>query len=849
MDHRGSRYCKSRSGLMPFLLAVLCLLLAAAPSSAEKSPPATGQPPLNGAGAVRALGDQLPAVAARYGKSAAELANLLMTDTSLLLDGEDNLVYVCAFNGPPIPASELAQAMAVETAAYPYEQTFLLHSRPGATRAIYLDFDGNVTSGTAWNQNFTSGQDIASAPFDLDGDPATFSAAERDLIQGIWQRVAEDFIPYDVDVTTQDPGVEALRKTGPADGTYGQRVVIGPTNWFSNYSGGVAYVGSFNWELNTPGFVFAAQLSNGEKYIAEAVSHEAGHTLGLSHDGTTVGDEYYTGQGDWAPIMGVGYYSDIVQWSKGEYSNANNHEDDLAVMQNYGISYRADDDGNTPATATPLTSTVTAPTTLSLSGAGIIEQTTDVDVFSFQAGDGSVAISINPAPRSPDLDILAELRDAAGKPVASNDPPGLTSSLSAVVPAGTYYLFIDGAGEGDPLTTGYSDYGSLGQYTISGKIVSAGNTPPVAVASVSPASGPAPLAVSFSSAGSYDPAGTIAGYAWDFGDGSTSPDPNPTHVYASAGSYVATLTVTGNAGLTATAGAAVAVAPAPNRPPVAAASANPVSGTAPLTVNFSSAGSSDPDGAIAGYAWVFGDGSTSPDANPTHVYASAGSYIATLTVTDVGGLTGTASVAVSVAEAPAQPPVASFVADPSTGVVPLTVSFSASASADPSGAITAYAWSYGDGSTGAGVATTHTYASPGSYTAVLTVTDNRGAAGSKSAVITGLADPNRRIWASGISLVQVSVSSAKAGQATVTITSAGGTAISGAAVTGTWSGLVRGNSTGRTGANGTVAFTSKTSRKTGALTFTVTGVTPPDSSSTYDASQNFNGGKATITLK
>jgi PKD repeat protein len=93
-----------------------------------------------------------------------------------------------------------------------------------------------------------------------------------------------------------------------------------------------------------------------------------------------------------------------------------------------------------------------------------------------------------------------------------------------------------------------------------------------------------------------------------------------------------------------------------NKPPVAVASANPTSGNAPLAVNFSSAGSSDPDGSIASYAWTFGDGGTSSSANPSHTYNAAGNYTAKLTLTDNLGATGNASVAISVT-APPPPPI------------------------------------------------------------------------------------------------------------------------------------------------------------------------------------------------
>jgi PKD repeat protein len=85
-----------------------------------------------------------------------------------------------------------------------------------------------------------------------------------------------------------------------------------------------------------------------------------------------------------------------------------------------------------------------------------------------------------------------------------------------------------------------------------------------------------------------------------------------------------------------------------NKPPTAVASANPTSGTAPLAVIFSSAGSSDSDGSIAAYAWNFGDGGSSTSANPSHTYATAGNYSAVLTVTDNLGATGNSTVSVAV---------------------------------------------------------------------------------------------------------------------------------------------------------------------------------------------------------
>lgn len=603
----------------------------------------------HGQGAINKLGARLPAVAQKYGKSAEQLRRQFLEDPTLYVDDTDSLLFVD-------DATEQAQSVAgdapvVSAAPFAYSQTFQLHSRPGSPHVIYLDFDGYVTSGTAWNTSYTGGQPINSTPFSLDSDPTTFNTQEMDAIQYIWQRVAEDYAPFDVDVTTQDPGDAAIFRSDSSDNYYGARAVISPTNFTGSNIGGIAYVGVYNYtgSYYKPAFIMTSGLGNDEKNIAEAASHEVGHNLGLSHDGIINADgsttSYYSGAGSWAPIMGVGYYKAVTQWSKGEYPGANNTEDDLAVMQTYGAALIPDDYGNTIGTATALSGT-------NISASGVITTRTDVDVFKFSTGSGNVTININPAPRGPNLDILAKILDSQGNVVASADPAGLPSSLNVTLSAGVYYLSIDGVGAGD-LSTGYSDYASLGQYSISGTLVASSAQPPVAAISANPTSGTVPLTVAFSSVNSYDPDGSIATYNWNFGDGSNSTSANPSHVYNSAGTFTAVLTVTDNSGLTGSSSVVITASAAPaNQAPVAVAGANVTSGVAPLAVNFSSQGSYDPDGTIASYSWNFGDGSNSTAANPSHTYTSTGNFTATLTVTDNSGTANSSSVAITVQQAP-----------------------------------------------------------------------------------------------------------------------------------------------------------------------------------------------------
>jgi hypothetical protein len=276
-----------------------------------------------GADVPRILGKDKHRVAAWYGHTDEEFDALCFRDRKSLRSDRKgpHLHYFCealpAAGDTPPPAF----------GPYPYAQTFSLHSRPTATRVIYLDFTGHTTSGTVWNSSFAGGASVVTPPYDTDGNPSAFSTAEMDSIQHIWMRVSEDYAPFDVDVTTADPGIEGLRKTSTTDNAYGVRACIGGsgTDWYGAQAGGVAYVGSFGWSDGTPAFIFSVALGNGyEKYVAEAVSHEVGHTLGLHHDGVIGGSAYFQGQNNWAPIMGVGYYADLVQFSKGEYSGANN---------------------------------------------------------------------------------------------------------------------------------------------------------------------------------------------------------------------------------------------------------------------------------------------------------------------------------------------------------------------------------------------------------------------------------------------------------------------------------------------------------------------------------------------
>ncbi len=374
------------------------------------------------------------------------------------------------------------------------------HSRPGASRRIYLDFNGGIVAGTAWN----SSEGVASwdvKVWSQDTDRTTFNDAEQAWMKKVWQRISEDYAPFDVDVTTDvayDPDIYTGNKDRVGwlmicEQTDNNNVALPHSG-----SGGVAYVGVFGNSSYSPNYqpawVSSTNGGGSESIISEAASHEMGHNMGLSHDTTNANPNgYYGGHGSgnisWGPIMGTGYNRNVSQWSKGEYYDANLLQDDLSTISGR-VAYRTDDHGNTVGTATALTvtsgTTITSttpendPSNSSADNKGVIQTSTDIDVFSFQTGAGNVVLNVNPWKQPSgtfggNLDVSLELRDAIGTVIASNNPDtATTASISATLSAGTYYLFVTNSGAGTPLVSppsGYTSYGSVGQYFVSGTIV------------------------------------------------------------------------------------------------------------------------------------------------------------------------------------------------------------------------------------------------------------------------------------------------------------------------------------------------------------------------------------------
>jgi PKD repeat protein len=241
-------------------------------------------------------------------------------------------------------------------------------------------------------------------------------------------------------------------------------------------------------------------------------------------------------------------------------------------------------------------------------------------------------------------------------------------------------------------------------------LVPAANQEPVA-AFTSSCTG---LDCTFDGSGSSDLEGTIVSYNWDFGDGNSGLGETPSYTYPATGTYQATLTVTDEAGDTNTVVQEVTVVDMAD--PTAAFTQT----CTDLDCTFDGSTSSDPNGTVDAYAWDFGDGTSATGVNPSHTYATGGTFDVTLTVTDNDGATASTTVAVTVIDP--NVPTAAF----TSSCVDLDCTFDGSTSSDPNGTVDAYAWDFGDGTTDTGVAPAHTYAVPGTYDVSLTVTDNDG---------------------------------------------------------------------------------------------------------------------------
>lgn len=436
-----------------------------------------------GAAALMIGGAALPAAAAEP-TTDPESATIDLVDhgfDEVIDDGQDPIADP-AFEEPSlageeatfVPTSATANAALNDTAAAPVPGDPVTGSRPDANVTLYLDFDGEVLEGTAWND------DAGIESFD-------FAPAVGLDVEGIWASVAEDYAPYDVNVTTTRPSDEDLYKTSDDDERYGVHVII--TDSYDDgmpgagTSSGIAYIDAVGDEYRTGALVYTEGITGDPDATAsvhgtaDTASHEAGHNFGLEHAGFEDEEYYAPSEGVWSPIMGGAFEIPLSQWTMGEYAGATSTQDELATIANRSaaghqlmsvtlpdgtpyeenafcvesgdvndpqpgdVFYAVNAEGtcNPPGEQLVLNftysdradfvadavgdtageSTVLDNASGSAEVEGLIERTDDVDVYRIDTAGGSIEAAVEVPEVGPNLNALLTLTDADGAEIAA----------------------------------------------------------------------------------------------------------------------------------------------------------------------------------------------------------------------------------------------------------------------------------------------------------------------------------------------------------------------------------------------------------------------------------------------
>ncbi len=344
----------------------------------------------------------------------------------------------------------------------------VLNSLPDSSKTLYLDFTGHFEGdwgqldgvlGDDWHQG------VSTPMFSLDND-GNFNSTEIEWMTEIWQRVAEDFAPFDINVSTVDPG--------SFDDHQAIRISIGGhwQDWYGYKIGGIALINSFkSSELSNTAFVFS-DVFDSAKTIADAVSHEAGHTFGLEHhhlivDGQ-IDKEYHPGTPEWGPLMGAPYQSERTTWSISPVEDGQAPgQGDLQILANgAGLGYVDDDFGNDISEAL----LISDPENTTIAGLlspfqENFSPLADVDFFEVNLTGFSInsalvtagwTIDLNVAEIGANLDAKLNIYDENGNLLHTIDPD---NELGASIFIASGHYFIEVASHGQ--------YGDIGRFSLS----------------------------------------------------------------------------------------------------------------------------------------------------------------------------------------------------------------------------------------------------------------------------------------------------------------------------------------------------------------------------------------------
>ena len=324
----------------------------------------------------------------------------------------------------------------------------VLNSNLGASHTLYLDFDGHSSTTDDWTERDIDPDEeveTLNGPytidrFDFDGVPGTLNPAEQMMIHNIWRMVSEDYSPYDLNVTTVNPGSfgdsSAYRLVYGGDGSE-----VGSAG-----SIGLAFVGSYDsgGEDNQVGFVFTENFdylgtASSTEIMAQALemgntsAHEFGHALDLLHYG-----------GGNPKLGGIMHTADFglnrERWQAGDTHDGEppvSSQDDMAQIDSQ-LGYRSDDYGDNTGSATILVDLGDR----TYLADGILHNPSDTDFFQFFAS-GAVIIDTVVDQYVADVDTELHLYDSLGTPITSDDPGGILSAqIQQRLAAGNYFIEV-----------------------------------------------------------------------------------------------------------------------------------------------------------------------------------------------------------------------------------------------------------------------------------------------------------------------------------------------------------------------------------------------------------------------